>query len=150
MSKQTKYSVLNQAQILNKSFNESKDALRMELVDALNTAIQLHASEDSITSVPLSLCHKSSLIAGVSGVVLGPVSIVGIAKLQMVVGGSSADAALTLQVSPSDADDVWVDVANSVGSGKPSMSIQTAVTARRARITGSSDGALDVYLNGSG
>lgn len=153
----THISSLDANQMVVRSFDEDSDAFRIELASGTSFAVVLSASDDSIVSYPVSLPNKASVAASASGIVLAAVSCPGIKGFQLYTNTTStitSSQACTLEVSPSDTDNVWFATSTTVTPSTTSgvvvaSAINVTTAARRARVTMSSgiaSGTFDIYL----
>jgi hypothetical protein len=152
---------LNQQQILNQAFDANTGCLQVEL--GVNTGVDLALSSgtDSITTVPTNTAQKASITPDNTGVVLGPLSVVGMSSFQLFTNTTSALTGAqecTLQISPSDTDDVWLTTSATATPSDTQSTVASAgalsgVVARRARVViaaAITSGSFDLYCVGQG
>ena len=158
MEKNPNISNLAATAIANKVFDEKRESVRVHLSEGISAKLSLNATTDSIAVVVPTVSAKVSIVPGPNSVLLGPISIVGIAKLAMYCNTTSpiaTTATFTLEVSPSDIDEVWIaknTISPCLSAGNCGDSVTSfPIVARRARITcigGIPDGSCDLYLVG--
>lgn len=149
-------SELDPAQMLRMAFNEVDSTFQVELGANSGMDIQLDSVTDSVSVEGVSSSTKVSLTSASTGVVLGPVSCVGMKSFTLYTNTTATVASgqlCTLQVSPSDTDNVWFSTAVTITpSGTAATVVQatpsSAIIARRARIstTAIASGTYDLYL----
>lgn len=156
----TPISDLDANQIVKRVFNVADDAIRVSLGDTLGMAMNISsAAGDSITSVGNSITQKASITSANTGTIINAFSVVGMSSFNLYTNSTSAvvgPQAVTLQVSPSDTDNVWIAVSltatPSTSSGTVVMGTAlTNVVARRARVVVAgalTSGTVDVYVVG--
>lgn len=152
---------LDPAQMMKLAFNETDSTFQVELGANSGIDLALDHSVDSISVVGVSSTTKVSLLAASSGVVLGPVSAVGMTTFMLytnTTATTTGPGTIMLQVSPSDTDDVWFTTALTVAPNGTlgnvnASTVLSPLAARRARLSAtiSITGTYDVYMvmNGS-
>jgi hypothetical protein len=153
---------LDAPQCIQRAFDGDNDALRMELASGVAFDVTLSQSSDSVTIYPVSISDVSySVNATSSTIVLGPVNCTGVKSFQLYTNTTTTitgPEAYTLQVSPSDTDNVWYSTSTTV---TPSVTVgvveastvNTGIVARRAQVIMSipiTTGTFDLYLTMSG
>lgn len=173
---------LDTAQALKRAFDSSNDAMRVDIISSLASSLSIAASDgDTILAVgtedgavsgtqhamkvssdgtlinqPNSYAAKASLTNASSGVVLAAFSAVGLKTFNIVLKTTATltgPQALTVEISPSDTDNVWVATtitATPSGTNAVVVSATAAsLIARRARVSiaaAVSTGTFDLYL----
>lgn len=158
MSLNSNPSLLDSPQIIKRVFDGTNDSIRVNLGDVNGLSMSLSAaSGDSVVNHPDSLTAKVSLTSASTGTVLPAQSCVGMKSFNLFTNTTATlvgAQTCTLQISPSDTDDVWIDTsltitesttANTVVAGTAS----SAIVARRCRVKIAStitSGTFDLYL----
>lgn len=144
--------------ILRKAWSSADQALKMVPSSSTSFAIELSAADgDSVQNIPKDINSKSSITTE-SGTVVAAFEVKSIKTINLYSNTTiniTTPNLLTLQVSPSDTDDVWVDTAltlipNST-AGTVVVGTPLSIVARRARVitaAGNLDGAYDLYVVG--
>lgn len=150
---------LDAAQCEVAAFDGDNEAYRVFFPGVHASAISLSAADnDSVISYVPSTEYKSSLTTASTGIILGPVPCAGMKSFQLYTNTTATltgPQVCTLQVSPSDTDDVWIATTLTVTpSGTLSTVVagteNTSICARRARVSiaaAISTGTFDLYLN---
>lgn len=157
MARNSSPSQLDLVNIHQRAFDETNDSIRVELGVNSGIDIQLDAAVDSVAVQGVSSSTKASLTSSSTGVVIGPISCVGMKSFQLYTNTTatiSGAQALTLQVSPSDTDDVWIALTLTATPSNTSGTVvkgttETDVVARRCRVNiaaAISSGTCDAYL----
>lgn len=157
MAQNANPSLLDAPQIVKRTFDSTNDAVRVSLGDVNGLSFNLSATGDTIGTQGVSTSTKASLDNTATGTVLGPVSCVGMKSFQLYTNTTATltgAQSLTLQVSPSDTDNVWMatslTVTESTTSGTVVMgTANSGIVARRARVViaaAISTGTFDLYL----
>lgn len=152
---------LNQQQILQDCHDITTHSLKVEIGSNTGIDIQLDSSVDSITSVPTNTAQKASITSANSAIILGPFPVIGMTTLNIYSNTTSTltgAQVCTLQLSPSDSDNVWLSTSCTLTESTTSGTVVagTAITgqaARRARVViaaAISTGGFDIYCNASG
>lgn len=150
-------SLLDSPQIVKRVFDPLNDSVRVNLGDINGLSFNISATGDTIGVQGVSSSTKVSLTASSTGVVIPAMSCVGIKSFQLytnTTGTITGAQALTVEVSPSDTDDVWkattLTVTESTTSGTVIMgTANSAIVARRVRVSiaaAISSGTFDAYL----
>lgn len=154
-------SQLDSGQIIKRVYDATNDAVRVDFAGVHSSAISLSATDssnpDSVINYPSSSSTKVSLTSASTGVVISPVSCVGIKSFNLYTKTTSAitgEQACTLQISPSDTDNVWISASCTVTPSETNTTvvkgtIETDIVARRAQViiaAGISSGTFDLYL----
>jgi hypothetical protein len=109
------------------------------------------------TYTPAGSSTKASLTSASSGTVLGPVSCVGMKSFNLYTNTTSTITgaqALTVQVSPSDTDNVWINTTLTATESTVNGTViagtnNTSITGRRVQVVIAapiSTGTFDAYL----
>lgn len=158
MSKNSSPSLLDQQMILQRSFDESNDALRVEVGVGTSFALNISAdSGDSVTSIPSVVENKASITSANTGTVMSSSPCIGMKSFNLYTNTTSTITgaqACTLQVSPSDTDDVWINTTLTITPSTTASTVvvgtvNTAIVARRMRVNiaaAISSGTFDLYL----
>ena len=145
--------------VLREAFDLTNGALKTVPSAATSFSIELNADDgDSVISRAESASQKASITNAQSGVIVPEFSSVGIksitlyTKTTLAITGSQV---CTLEVSPSDSDDVWIATSLTI---TPSATLNTVITstpisivARRARVSIAASittGTFDIYAVG--
>lgn len=151
-------SLLDSPQIIKRCFDGTNDSVRVNLGDINGLAVSLSATTgDSILTVPNSIATKASLTSASTGVVIAAASCVGMKTFNLYTNTTATlvgAQVCTLQVSPSDTDDVWIDTSLTVTESTTSGTVvagtaNSSIVARRCRVKIAStviSGTFDLYL----
>lgn len=151
-------SLLDNAQIIKRVYDEPNDAIRVEVGVGTGFALSLSAdSGDSITNVPSVSELKASITSANSAVIIPASSCIGMKSFNLYTNTTSTITGAqvcTLQVSPSDSDNVWIStsltITPSTTSGTVVMgTVSSAIVARRMRVSIAApitSGTFDIYL----
>lgn len=154
-------SKLDASQIIQSAFDDANGAIRTIPGTLSSYALQLDAnSGDSIRTVADSITQKVSITNANSGVILMPFSIIGLRTISLTtntISDITDQQVCTLQISPSDTDDVWSDTSLTITAdattGVVVAGSEVSVCARRARVTiadAITSGSFDLYVVGLG
>lgn len=144
--------------ILRKAWSSADQALKMVPSSTTSFSIELDAADgDNIQNIPKDISSKTSITTE-SGTVVAAFDVTSIKTLNLYSNTTSnitTPNLLTLQVSPSDTDDVWISttltLTPSNTAGTVVMGTPISIVARRARVitsSGNTDGAYDLYMVG--
>lgn len=159
MAKNPIITSLDVGQAFKRTFDEANDALRVEIGSSSGFNISLSSdSGDSIVSVPIDFDLKASVTSTSTGVVIPASVCIGMKSFQLYANTTSTlvgPQICTLQVSPSDSDNVWysttLTVTPSLVSGTVVSSVDVSnIVARRCRVSiaaAITSGTFDIYLN---
>ncbi len=151
-------SLLDAPQIVKRVFNGANDSIRVNIGDVNDLAVSMSAaSGDSVINYPHAIAVKASLTSASTAVVLPATSCVGMktfnlyTKTTATITGAQA---CTLEVSPSDTDDVWIATSLTITESTTlavvvAGTINSAIIARRCRVSiaaAISTGTFDIYL----
>lgn len=150
-------SLLDSPQIIKRVFDASNDSVRVNLGDINGLSFNLSATGDTIGVQGVSTSTKVSLDNTSTGVVLGPVSCVGMKSFQLYTNTTATlvgAQALTVQVSPSDTDNVWINTSLTATESTVAATVimgteNSAIVGRRVRVSIAStitSGTFDCYL----
>lgn len=155
MAQNTNVTELDTAQALKRSFDSTNDALRVDIISSLASSIEIDSVTDSITNVPKSSVQKASLTSASTGTVIAAFSVVGVKTIQLYTNTTATltgPQACTVEVSPSDTDDVWIATSITVTESGTNATViagtSGSICARRARVkiaAAISTGAFDLY-----
>ena len=159
MSQNQLPSLLDSGQIIKRVFDGTNDAVRVEIGQGTSFAIGLSAdSGDSILTVPTLLEAKASITSTNSGVIIPVTSCTGMKSFSIYTHTTSTITGAqlcTVEVSPSDSDNVWIatsaTITPSATSGAVVTSSISTQVARRIRVSiaaAISSGTFDIYLLG--
>lgn len=172
---------LDVIQAIRRTYDEANDALRVEVAGGVSFAVSLdhtdsvvvlgtedgtaggtyHALKTTTTGSPLITPNgsstKVSLTSASTGTVIGPVSCAGMKSFNLYTNTTSTITgaqALTLLISPSDTDNVWIAATLTVTESTTNAVVvkgttETDVVARRVRVdiaAAISTGTFDAYL----
>lgn len=155
-------SLLDSGQIIKRLFDGSNDAIRIVLAEATGIAIELNADDgDSVESRGINSETKASITNTDSGVIVPAQSCAGMKSFNLYTKTTSTitgSQVCTLEVSPSDTDDVWIATSVTVTPSDTDQTVvagtaSSAIVARRARVSiaaSITSGTFDIYLNMSG
>lgn len=158
MSKNLNSSLLDAPQIIKRAFDEANDAIRVEVGSGTAFGINLNAdSGDSVTSVPSLVEVKASITNANTGTIVPATACLGIKSFNLYTNTTATIVGAqvcTLQISPSDSDNVWIDttltVTPSLISGTViSGTTNSTIVARRCRVkiaAAITSGTFDIYL----
>lgn len=157
MSQNSTPSYLDNGQIIKRIYEESDDAVRVKVASGTEFAVSLSSSEDSISSQGQSGSTKASLTNASTGVVVAAESCAGYKSFQLYTKTTSAlvgPQTCTLEVSPSDTDDVWIATALTVSPSTSNNAVvmgtaNSSIVARRCRVSiaaAITSGTFDIYL----
>lgn len=162
MGLNTNISQLDTAQLAKRVIDATNDAVRTIPAENTSFAIELDADDgDTIATRGISSSTKSSLTSVSTGVVLAAFDCSGYKNFNLYTNTTATlvgAQVCTLQISPSDTDNVWIStsltVTESTTSGTVVMGTAlTNVVARRARVSIAApitSGTFDLYLVVSG
>lgn len=160
MAKNSAPSQLDSPQIIKRIYDEANDAVRVEIGTGTGFALSISAdSGDSIVSIPQVSETKASITNANTGVIIPASACIGMKSFQLYTNTTSTivgPQVCTLQVSPSDSDDVWISTSltatPSLTSGVVVMgTVNSTIVARRMRVSiaaAITSGTFDIYLLG--
>lgn len=148
---------LDTAQAMKRTYDESNDAIRTVPASVSGFAITIDAADDSISIVGLSSSTKASITNASTGVIIPAFSCAGYKSFNLYTNTTATitgPQVCTLEVSPSDTDNVWiatsVTVTPSTTNGVVVMGTESSsIVARRARVSiaaAITTGTFDIYL----
>lgn len=154
-------SLLDAGQMFRRTFDQTNDAIRVEVGGGTSFALSLDSnSGDTVGVQGVATVIKQSITTANTGVIVPAFSCVGMKSFQLYTNTTSAITGAqvcTLQVSPSDTDNVWVSttltITPSTGTGAVMATANSSIVARRARVSiaaAVSAGAFDIYVNANG
>lgn len=182
MSQNTNITELDGGQAFKRTFDSSNDAIRVDIISSLASSLSIAASDgDTIISVgtengdvggtqhamkvssdgtvinqPNAYAAKASITSATTGVIIPAFSAVGLKTFNLVTKTTATltgAQACTLEVSPSDTDDVWIASSVTVTeSGTLNVVVSgtaASIVARRTRVSiaaAISTGTFDIYL----
>lgn len=161
MAQNSTPSLLDSPQIVKRVFDPLNDSVRVNLGDVNGLSFNLSATGDTIGTQGVSTSTKVTGLAnattGVNTVVLGPVSCVGMKSFQLFTNTTATITGaqvMTVQVNPSDADNVWINttltITESTTSGTVVMgTANSAIVGRQVRVISAAaitSGTFDLYL----
>lgn len=121
---------LDPNQVIIRTYDPTSDGVRMVFANETQFDISTSSADgDSVVAVNQSLSNKVSITNSSTGVILAPFATPGMSQFQLYCNTTSTlvgPQAVTLQVSPSDTDNVWVSTTLTV---TPSTTASTAITA---------------------
>lgn len=152
---------LDTAQAVKRCYDETNDSMRVEFASGVSSTITLTAAADSISVQGVSISVKASVTSASTGVIIPPFSIVGLKSFNLYTNTTSTltgPQTCTLQISPSDTDNVWISttltVIPSVTNGTVIMGTEvTNIVARRAQViiaAAITSGTFDIYAVAAG
>lgn len=151
-------SLLDNGQIIKKIFDGSNDSIRISLGSSTGIEVSLDsASGDSVTTVPNLTNSKTSITSASTGVIVPAFSCTGMKSFNLytiTTGAITGTQACTLEVSPSDIDNVWIATTLTVTPNASNAVVvmgtaNSAIVARRARVSIASAigaGTFDIYV----
>jgi hypothetical protein len=160
LSKNLSPSLLDAPQIVKRAFDEANDAIRVEVGIGTSFGLNLSAdSGDSITSIPQVLENKVSVTSANTGTIVPAATAIGLKSFNLFTKTTSplvGAQVCTLQVSPSDSDDVWIDTTLTItpsGTNNTVVmgTVASNIIARRIRVNiaaAITSGTFDIYLVG--
>jgi hypothetical protein len=160
MAKNTTITQLDAGQVIKRIFDEPNDALRVEIGSGTSFALGITADDgSSITAVPSVSETKSSITNANTGVIVGPVPCIGMKSFELYTNTTSTITGAqvcTLQVSPSDTDNVWISTSTTITPSTTNATVvtstvNTSIVARRMRVSiaaAITTGSFDIYLLG--
>lgn len=158
MSQNPNITLLDPHQIFKRIYNESNDAVRIDIATGVDFAVELNADDgDSVESRGISGSTKSSITSSNTGVIIAAFDCKGMksfnlySKTTSTITGSQV---CTLEVSPSDSDDVWkatsLTITPDATDGVVVMgTVISSIVARRARVSIAGAitlGSFDIYV----
>lgn len=160
MSQNPSISQLDSGQIIKRVYDGANDAVRVEVGSGTSFGLSISAdSGDSVTSVPNVTEQKASITNANTGVIIPATTCIGMKSFQLYTNTTSTITgaqACTLQVSPSDSDNIWINttltITPSLTSGTVVMAtVNSAIVARRFRVSiaaAITTGTFDIYALG--
>jgi len=151
-------SLLDNAQIIKKVFDSSNDAVRTVPAEVTSFAIEVDAADgDNIAVKGLSGSTKASITNTNTGVIIAAADCSGYRSFNLYTNTTTiivGPQACTVEVSPSDTDNVWkattLTVTPDATVGNVIMgTVNSAIVARRIRVSiaaAITSGAFDIYL----
>ncbi len=146
MAKNQTISQLDSGQLVKRVYDEANDAIRVEIGTGSSFAIGISAdSGDSVVTVPTVTEVKASLAnasTGTGTVVIPATTCIGMKSFNLYTNtltDITGAQVCTLQVSPSDSDNVWIStsltITPSATTGTVVMgTVATGIVARRFRV----------------
>lgn len=144
--------------VLREAWSKADEAVK--IIPAANTqfSIELDAADgDNVQNIPKDIKSKTSITTA-SGTVVAAFDVKSIKTINLYSNTTTnitTPNVLTLQVSPSDTDNVWISttltLTPSNTSGTVVMGTAISIVARRARVitaAGNTNGAYDLYIVG--
>lgn len=162
MAQNNNISLLDSAQILKRVVDPANDSIRVILASGLDLAIELDAADgDNVAVLGKGSSTKASITNANTGVIVAAASCAGMKSFQLYTKTTSAIVgaqACTVEISPSDADDVWIattlTVTPSTTNGTVVMGTALSnIVARRIRVSiaaAITSGTFDIYLVNQG
>ncbi len=150
-------SLQDSGQIIKRVYDQSNDAIRVEVGTGTTFGISISAdSGDSVTVVPNVFEVKAHITSTNSGVIVAATPCIGIKTFNLYTNTTTTITgaqACTLEVSPSDTDNVWIasslTITPSTVATTVVLATVTTIVARRARVSiaaAISTGVFDIYL----
>lgn len=158
MSVNPSISQLDAGQIVKRTFDSTNDATRIVLAEATGIAIELDSADgDNVGVQGNNSSTKASITSANTGVIVPAASCAGMKSFNLYVVTTATitgSQACTLEVSPSDTDNVWIATSVTVTpSGTLGVVVagtaSSSIVARRARVSiaaAISTGTFDIYL----
>lgn len=160
MAINTDISQLDGAQIFKRVFDGANDSIRVDFAGVHSSSISLSATDgtpDSIITYPERSSTKASLTSASTGTIIGPVSCEGMRSFNLYTNTTSTlvgPQAITLQISPSATDNVWIAATctatpSTVSGTVIKGTMETDIVAMRARVViaaAITSGTFDAYL----
>jgi hypothetical protein len=152
--------MLDNNQIIKRIYDETNDAIRVEIGTGTTFGLNISAdSGDSVTSVPSVTEQKASITSASTGVIVAASSCVGLKSFQLYTNTTSTITGAqvcTVQVSPSDSDNVWVSTSLTITPSTTNGTVitgtvNTGIIARRMRVSIAApitSGTFTIYLLG--
>lgn len=143
MAKNTAVTQLDTGQLIKKVYDEANDAIRVEVGQGTSFGLSITAdSGDSVITVPNITEQKASITSANTGTIIAAFPCIGMKSFNLYTNTTSTIVGAqvcTLEISPSDSDDVWISssltVTPSLVSGTVVMgTVNSAIVARRARV----------------
>lgn len=151
-------SLLDAPQIVKRVFNGTNDSIRVNIGDANDLSVTMSAvAGDSMISHPNSVAAKASLTNASTAVVLPATSCAGMRSFNLYTRTTATITGAqvcTLEVSPSDTDDVWIATTltitpSTVNATTIMGTFNSSIVARRCRVSiaaAITTGTFDIYL----
>lgn len=157
MAQNPNVSLLDAPQITKRVFDVENDSVRVSLAEATGMQIELNADDgDNVAVLGKASSTKASITNASTGVILPAQSCEGMKSVQLFANTTSTitgPQVLTVEVSPSDTDDVWVSTALTLtpttAVGAAMGTALTNLVAKRIRVKTAAaitSGAADIYL----
>ncbi len=162
MAKNATISQLDSPQVIKRVYDEANDAIRVEVGGGTSFQLNLDATTgDTVGVQGMSTVQKSSITTSSTGVIVPAFSCVGMKSFNLytiTTATLTGAQVCTLEISPSDADNVWIASSLTVTpSGTLNVvvagTVNSAIVARRARVSiasAISSGTFDIYVNAQG
>lgn len=160
MSQNPAVTQLDTAQAMKRVYDEANDAIRVEVGSGTSFALSINAdSGDSVVSIPNVKEVKASITSANTGVIVPATTCIGMKSFQLYTNTTSTitgTQVCTLEVSPSDSDDVWKATSLTITPSATNAvvvmgTVNTAIVARRMRVSiaaAITTGTFDIYLLG--
>lgn len=151
-------SLLDAPQIVKRVFNGTNDSIRVNIGDANDLSVTLSAvTGDSVNTYAGGLAAKASVTNASVGLIVAATACVGMKSFIFYTNTTSTITgaqACTLEISPSDTDDVWVASTLTITPSTVNGTIVAGVLdssfiARRCRVriaAAITTGTFDIYL----
>jgi len=151
-------SLLDGPQIVKRVFDPLNDSIRCNIGNINGLSVSLSSTAgDSVSTYPNSVAVKASLTNASTGTVVAATSCVGMRSFNLYTNTTATitdTQVCTLQVSPSDTDNVWISTALTVTPNATTATVvagtfNSSIVARRARVTiaaAITSGTFDIYL----
>jgi len=147
-------SKLSMHQIAQAAFDEASSSIKTSLQN-VEISIELdHADGDSVTAYPVSTQSEITLAAAQNqdAIAIAPESIAGCRVISLFASNAGSSTTLAIEVSPSDAGDLWVEIGDLVAATGDTFINPSLPACRRARVkfktAFAGDGIISIYLNG--
>jgi hypothetical protein len=149
---------LDGGQIFKRVYDETNDAVRVEVASGTTFAIGVDAADgDNLAIKGLSSSTKASITNANTGTIVAAADCSGYKAFNIYIKTTSTisgSQACTLEVSPHDTDNVWIATSvTATPSGTNGVVVagtaSSAIVARRARVTiaaAITSGTFDIYL----
>lgn len=162
MSKNLTVTQLDAGQVFKRVYDEANDCVRVEVGGGTSFELNLDATAgDTVGVQGNGTQQKSSLTNASTGVVIAPFSCVGMKSFNLYTNTTATltgAQVCTLQVSPSDTDNVWISTSLTITPSGTNGTVimgtaNSAIVARRAQViiaAAISTGTFDLYLVAQG
>lgn len=157
MSQNSSPSYLDSPQIVKRVYEETDDAIRVKVASGTSFAVALDVADgDTVGVQGNGSSTKVSLTSASTGVVVPATSCVGMKTFNLfskTTATITSAKTITLEVSPSDTDDVWKATTLTITPDTTTAVVimgtpSSAIVARRVRVstTAVDAGTYDLYL----